>query len=416
MKIREIEIKKYKSITDPLKIRNFSDFNILVGPNNAGKTNILDSLEVFFNTEKKNLNRKKSILKLKMQVNNQPVNLLYRNGILDHDLSQKEYNRLTQRVVRLKDSLPINKIATKKLESFKRKDNEKYNLFSRTIENYFQEMQMSEDLFKANILTGKGKKPLKRMGDGFKRLFVILFYVYNPEYELILIDEPEIHLHPSIIKKFLKILNEKNLPNQVVMTTHHPTFVQAKFLDKTWRVARNKNLSTSVYQMEGEKIKKDRFVQEINDDNSAMLFADKVLLVEGVSDSILMRGLIDKFYEKTKDIKVVYSGGIGDIDLYEKVCETFNIPYVIMIDGDALDIFWRKKFKSEKNISGDKKRKLLKEKEIFVLEGTLEQNYPRKYQKRDTKPLNALSAAKKIKKEDYESSKMEGLREVIKNL
>lgn len=34
-----------------------------------------------------------------------------------------------------------------------------------------------------------------------------------------------------------------------------------------------------------------------------------------------MTEMINRFYEKEKDIKVVYTGGKGTIDLYANICE-----------------------------------------------------------------------------------------------
>ncbi len=409
IKFKKASIEKYKSIRSPVNINGFSKFNILVGPNNAGKTNVLDALELIFNPKKESLHRKEAKIDIVLEVEGEEKLFNYSQKKIRPSLSKKS------RLIRINDSISIKKIATEELQRFKDQYESDYRKLSSTIEEYFQDIQMSEDLFKANIKTKDGKKSLKRMGDGFKRLFVILFYIYHPEYDIILIDEPELHLHPSVIKKFLKILNKEEVDTQVLMTTHHPTMVQAKFLDKTWRIARDDSHSTSIYKFnEKSSLDIDRFVQEINDDNSAMLFADKVLLVEGVSDSILMRELIDKFYTGREDIKVVYSGGVGDIDLYEKVCEIFNIPYKVMIDGDMLEMYWQKKFGKKKSPRKEVKRDLLEKENIFVLKGDLEDNYPKKYQKRDTKPLNALFAGNKINESDF--SNMSELKRVIENL
>lgn len=414
MELKEINIKKYKSIENQT-INNFPKFNILVGPNNAGKTNILDSLEVFFN-DHPSLRRKNSRIALTINTSNGIKKLTYINGEVNYKFSEKEYKSIKKSIRRINSNNPLQKIATEKLEHFKTNFPQQYKQFSKVLENNFQNIQISEDLFKANVKTNEGKESIQRMGAGFKRLFVILFYLYHPDYKILLIDEPELHLHPSIIKKFLKILDSNNLDTQVLMTTHHPTFVQAKYLSNIWRVARNKEKSTAIYKFNKTyKLKSDRFIQEINDDNSAMLFSDKVLLVEGVSDRILMRGLIDKFYNKNKSIKVVFVGGIGDISLYEKICQIFNIPYSVMVDGDGLDFIFDQKFNKYKK-SDKKKRELLKEKGIFVLKKALEENYPKKYQIKDSKPLNALVASKNITKEDYNSPKMKKIKEIIESL
>lgn len=409
MKFKKIRIKNYKSITEEILIDDFSKFNVLVGPNNAGKTNVLDAFEVFFNTKSTELRREKAGIELTIENNKKSQKFTYNGGINNLEIEKED------KLVRINHSVSLKDLATEKLSDFQDNYEKEYEKFSKTLEKYFQDIQISQELFRANVETKTGRESLKRMGDGFKRLFIILFYLYHPYYEIMLIDEPELHLHPTVIKKFLKILDDHK-GTQVIMTTHHPTMVQAKFLDKTWRVARNKNQSTAIYKFNQDKldINIDRFVQEINDDNSAMLFADKALLVEGVSDSILMRGLIDKFYEKSEDIKVVYTGGVGDIDLYEKVCKIFNIPYRIMIDGDMLGLYWSKKFGKERQASERKKRELLEDRNIFVLDGDLEDNYPKKYQKKDTKPLNALLATSMITRKDF--SKMKELKRVIANL
>lgn len=414
MKIKQLNIKKYKTIEGE-SIKKFSKFNILVGPNNAGKTNFLDSFEVFFN-QSKSLKRLNSDIELKLEIDGKLKTIVYKNGKLNYSFSKDEYLKIKKAIKRIDDQNSLERLVTKELEKFKINHPEKYKEFIEIIENYFQNIQINEDLFKANVKINSDQKPIKRMGAGFKRLFVILFYLFHPECQILLIDEPELHLHPSVIKKFLKILDNNNLNTKILMTTHHPTFVQAKFLDKIWRVARDSEGKTKIYKFEKKMdLETDRFIQEINDDNSAMLFSDKVLLVEGVSDSILMRGLIDKFLDNGKDIKVVYTGGLGDIELYEKVCCIYDIPYLIMVDGDGLNYIFEKKF-GKRKVNDNQKRKLLKEKNIFVLKGALENNYPKKYQFKETKPLNALIASKNIKKEDYQSSKMKHLREVIENI
>lgn len=47
MKIRSLNINQYKSLKD-LKLDNLFDVNIFIGPNNSGKSNILDGIESLF--------------------------------------------------------------------------------------------------------------------------------------------------------------------------------------------------------------------------------------------------------------------------------------------------------------------------------------------------------------------------------
>ncbi len=420
MYIKNLKINHYKSITDLIIVKNFSNLHILVGPNNAGKTNILDALNLFFdsNINKERFEDEKASINLTLNLKGKDYFFSYKKNNL---LGDKNKIKLMQNsFVRIKDSDSVYNLIPQQLENFKKEYPKDYKLFSFALQKYFKDIEISEKLFVSSVYSDNKKRPIKRMGAGFKRLFAILFYIFHPQYKIILIDEPELHLHPSIIKRFLFLLAEKKLKNQIFLTTHHPTFIQADYLKNIWRIARNENNSTTIYNLSNSKINSDRFVQEINDDNSGMFFCDKVLLVEGVSDYIFMREIIKRFYKKEKDIKVIYTGGKGTVDLYSDLCEQFKIPYAIMVDRDALDSYSLMKVRKypnfKKGISNNKKIEILKEKEIFILSKSLENVYPLKCKRKITKPLTALFASKEIKEKDLKTKKMSIINELLNKI
>ncbi len=417
MKIEEIIINHYKSIKDPMHLRDFPGFHILVGPNNAGKTNVLDAINLFFNPnlEEERFFDKDTDIEMKFILNNKKHTISYKNNTL----SNPSNIDISKYFVRIDNTIDYQEILNN-LRSFKENFPKEYLNFSKILEKYFKGIEINEELFLYNVYADKKSRSIKRMGEGFKRLFIILFYIFHPQQNIILIDEPEIHLHPSIIRKFLYILENSNIKKQVFLTTHHPTFVQAKYLPNIWRVTRNTKNSTTIHGFYKKNIDLNRFVQEINDDNSGMLFSDKVLLVEGVSDAIFMREMINRFYKKEKDIKVVYTSGKGAVDLYATLCDVFNIPYAIMLDSDAINsssLQRVKRFpKFKRGERKNEKIRILKEKEIFILNKDLENTYPKKYQLRENKPLAALLISQKIKKEDLDKKCMENIREILEKI
>lgn len=261
------------------------------------------------------------------------------------------------------------------------------------------------------------------MGDGFRQVFVILMYLFHPQYTVLLLEEPEVHLHPALIKKFINIIEWKNIDCQLFLTTHSPLFIHTTNLHRLFRVTKDEN-STRVHspRLIGRHLNYNRLTQELNAENVEMLFADKVLLVEGPSDHILMRGLIDRFYVGEKNIKVIQVYGKSNIDIYTELLEVFDIPYIVIFDLDALydtgikiiqDRVKQRFTNTEQSLIN-----MLKKYSIYILpNGSIENNYPRRYQRRyKHKPQNALCAASRITKDEFNSPTMRYLKEIIDNL
>lgn len=75
------------------------------------------------------------------------------------------------------------------------------------------------------------RTPVYLVNDGFgvNQVVYLLAKIYRPEIKTILIEEPEVHLHPSIIrslvKTFCSIIKEEE--KQIILTTHSEVFVSS---------------------------------------------------------------------------------------------------------------------------------------------------------------------------------------------
>jgi predicted ATP-dependent endonuclease of OLD family len=130
------------------------------------------------------------------------------------------------------------------------------------------------------------------------------------------IEEPEAHLHPAMQFKFLKFLNENKKEKkvrQIFVTTHSTHITSAVSLDEIICL-HNENGETSIGYPKNvfpeEKNKK--YVQRFLDSTkSDMLFAQKILFVEGLAEQLLMSifaNYIDKSLEDNH-IAVINVGG-----------------------------------------------------------------------------------------------------------
>jgi len=144
--------------------------------------------------------------------------------------------------------------------------------------------------------------------------------------------------------------------------------------------------------------------------------------ISGLSDRLLVRGLIDKFYQGQKDIKVIQTHGKGNVMLYLELLNIFKIPFLVILDRDAIRTNHIRDMMNYLQInlpplSEQELINALKQYNIYILpNGDLENNYPRRYQLHDSKSNNALRAANLIGPEDYKSKVMSNLKEIIEDI
>lgn len=136
------------------------------------------------------------------------------------------------------------------------------------------------------------------------------------------IEEPEAHLHPAMQYKFLKFLNENKKikkVRQIFVTTHSTHITSAVSLDEIICL-HNEGGETNVgYPKKvflngdgSENIKSKKYVQRFLDaTKSDMLFAQKVIFVEGIAEQLLLSIFANYLGKSLEDkhIAVINVGG-----------------------------------------------------------------------------------------------------------
>lgn len=139
-------------------------------------------------------------------------------------------------------------------------------------------------------------------------------------FPILAIEEPEAHLHPSMQFQFLEFLKEnldKKRVRQIFVTTHSTHITSSSELDQIICLYKNNDkidvaYPGKVFADNDEDQKSKRYVQRFLDaTKSDILFADRVILVEGMAEQLLLSTFakyIDKSLEKNH-IAVVDVGG-----------------------------------------------------------------------------------------------------------
>lgn len=151
---------------------------------------------------------------------------------------------------------------------------------------------------------------LADLGSGITQ-FILVFVnaaLKNPSY--ILIDEPEINLHPKMQIEFVNRLS-KYAKKGIIFATHNLGLAHS-VADRIYSIAKNKSNDSSIKLFE-ETRDVTQFLGELNYSNFASLGFNKVLMVEGITDVPVFSVLLHKL-GIYKDVLLLPLGGSSMIN------------------------------------------------------------------------------------------------------
>ena len=173
---------------------------------------------------------------------------------------------------------------------------------------------------------------LSQKGDGVKSLTTMaILSKTNAKNRVIIIDEPEAHLHPEAIHYLKKVLFDLAVTNQLIISTHNPIFVNRSSVSSNIIVENHK--ATPAERI--ETIRKTLGVKIADN----LVYSDYMIVVEGPSDKIVL----ERFMQEDEQLKsllidntiaIKSIGGVRNLrnELYN--LEQFLCNYLVVLDLD----------------------------------------------------------------------------------
>ncbi|MCH3923492.1 MAG: AAA family ATPase [Bacteroidales bacterium] len=214
-----------------------------------------------------------------------------------------------------------------------------------------------EDSFKKNYTVTVHQNDIDRKetflqnGHGIIRQALYNFIAFlqentdsNRKEYIILFEEPELFLHPKITFKLRESLYKlsNNSPYQILCATHSPMMIDiSKEHSSLIRVVKDDNENIYTYQVDDnifakneEQKERVQMINRFNPHICEAFYADKVILVEGDTETIVYRELLKKFYPN-EEIFVLNTGSKNNMPFFLEILTAFKIEHYVIHDMDT---------------------------------------------------------------------------------
>jgi ABC-type cobalamin/Fe3+-siderophores transport system ATPase subunit len=167
-------------------------------------------------------------------------------------------------------------------------------------------IDMAEDGSTLIVAIGSQSYTLQELGSGLAQFVVVLAYVATRRPSLILIDEPETNLHPSLQVEFLNTLGA--LSDYGVMFATHSLGLARTASDRIYLARRIDQGESEIRPFEGAP-RLPEILGELNFSGYRELGYNKILLVEGPSELRAIQRLLRLYRVEHQVVLVPLAGG-----------------------------------------------------------------------------------------------------------
>ena len=185
---------------------------------------------------------------------------------------------------------------------------------------------------------------------GLKEIISLLTFLYDDEYNCLIFDEPELHLHPQFQSFFLNEIRKlAGDPIQdpskklIFIITHSPYFLDIQTLDDLYHILVCHNGQMPTYIKAGDLNAQDeyvlsRFLPRFNTHHKQFFFSPNPVFVEGYTDQQIITLLLEKtgLNIAASGSSVIDVGGKDELAVFYKLCHKLSIDCRIIADYDAL--------------------------------------------------------------------------------
>lgn len=186
---------------------------------------------------------------------------------------------------------------------------------------------------------------LRGEGHGLRELVVLLTATYGSDSQLLVVDEPELHLHPAMARLWVSELRRECIATgrQAIVVTHEPSLVRpqsAADLSAVWVFSPGgeppKRISDSVLPAQRSRV--DASLKANPSLVSDLVFSPRPVLVEGPHDVAALSTAIARTQSSQAEAQtdLVPCGGSTEVALWFEISRALELDVRAVADLDAL--------------------------------------------------------------------------------
>lgn len=188
------------------------------------------------------------------------------------------------------------------------------------------------------------------LSSGEQSFIRLIFLIYSHDLHngLLIIDEPELHLHPQAQKEFLKLIEEMidKQHIQIILSTHSPSLINSKNIHNVFRCTKI-NGETKIYANPQHGKQSDSTLLQLLkfDAIAKVFFVDKIILVEGDTDLYFFSYYLEylatlpEWENRIKNYEIIAISGKWWVGKWKHFLKKFNTNVSYIGDWDNITEF-----------------------------------------------------------------------------
>tara|TARA_R110000751_G_scaffold307293_1_gene428049 strand:- start:749 stop:1798 length:1050 start_codon:yes stop_codon:yes gene_type:complete len=269
--------------------------------------------------------------------------------------------------------------------------------------------------------------PLESFGTGIHQLVLLCSTLVIHENSIVCIEEPEIHLHPELQRKFIKFLGKTK--NIYFLTTHSNIFLDSRYNTSIYHV-QNDGIKSTIFNA-NRTTKTFSILNDLGYHSSDILQSNGVIWVEGPSDRTFILkwiNLIDSSLVEGLHFSIMFYGGrlLSHLSFENEKIISELIP-LLKLNRNAYVIMDRDGFSSITKLNATKSRikAELGDRNSWVTKGREIENYVSENTLKKWLEIDKIKADSNKKLEDliskvstkkYATAKSKYSTEIIKHI